>query len=156
MEFVALAFAYLESAEQLTRLMNTKTWASSFHRGQAAKWLAFHACELFMKGCILHASRAAPVRGHSMQTLLRQFGKHFPTVPFDPPFRVDAIPPYPALVEEAAKRDRKFQERLKYPVDSDGKPWPGAHGFFSEVFSTTLANLRADFERIVELIKSDG
>lgn len=67
---------------------------------------------------------------------------------FKPPFGIEPLPPYPELVEGAKQKEKKIHEVLRYPVDMNGKPWPGAHGFSALLFQGTLARIRKDTESL--------
>src|SRR5947209_7414211 len=126
-EFMKQALSHLEAAEKLNTLMCDGTWPSNFYRGRAVLWLAFHAVELFLKGCILKVEPSAKVGGHSLADLTSRLKALAPDVTFDPPFGVEPLPPYPGLVEKAKREERKLHELLRYPIDTEGKQWPGAH-----------------------------
>lgn len=147
-EFIRLAFAHLESSEKLTSLMNDGSWSSSFHKGRVVHWLAFHATELFLKGCILQISPRSSINDHLLARLLKKLKTLRSDIDFHAPFAVEALPPYPGLVAKAEKLEKQIHERLRYPTNTAGDPWSGVHGFDSELFSHTLQKLRGDFERV--------
>ena len=105
-EFIRLAFAHLESSEKLNSLMSAGTWTSSFQKGRVVHWLAFHATELFLKGCILQTSPGSSFKGHSLASLLKKLKKLRPDINFRVPFSIEALPPYPALVAQAEEREK--------------------------------------------------
>lgn len=148
MEFVKQARSHLEAAEKLDALMCEGAWASSYYRGQAVLWLAFHAVELFLKGFILKLEPSESVNGHSLGALAKKLKALAPGTEFDPPFGIVALPRDPALVQEAKKGEKKIHEMLRYPIDTEGKPWPGVRGFSAPTFQDTLARTRADCETI--------
>jgi hypothetical protein len=151
-EFMKQALADLEAAETLNTLMCGAAWASNYYRGQAVLWLTFHAVELFLKGCILKLSPTAKVNGHSLAALTMKLRKLAPKTNFDPPFGVEALPPYPELTKAAEEQERKIHEVLRYPIDTQGKPWPGVRGFSAPSFRRTLAQVRKDCERLYEQV----
>jgi hypothetical protein len=155
-EFIRLAFAHLESSDKLNSLMNDGSWSCSFYKGQVVHWLAFHATELFLKGCILQISPRSSINDHSLARLGRKLKTLRPDIDFHVPFRVEALPPYPELVAKAEKLEKKIHERLRYPTDTAGDPWSGVHGFDSELFSRTLQKLRADLERVANELFFDS
>lgn len=81
-EFMKQALSHLEAAEKLNTLMCDGVWPSNFYRGQATLWLAFHAVELFLKGCILKLDPSANVGGHSLANLATKLNSLAPDVVF--------------------------------------------------------------------------
>ena len=149
-EYMKQALSHLEAAESLNTLMCEGTWPANFYRGRAVLWLAFHAVELFLKGCLLKLDPNAKVGGHSLANLTKKLKKLAPDVTFDPPFSNEPLPPYPGLVEKAEREERRIHEVLRYPTDTEGKPWPGAHGFSAPLFKGTLAAIRKDTEALYD------
>ena len=148
MEFMKLALSHLEAAEQLTSLMSKQAWPSNYYRGQSALLLIFHSVELFLKGFILKLAPSTKVEGHSLQKLVRTLKDLAPDIEFDPPFKVEALVPYPELVRLAEKKEKQFHQILRYPIDKDGKPWPGVRGFSTSSCERLLAQVRSDYERV--------
>ena len=147
MEFMKLALSHLEAAEQLNALMSQKTWPSNYYRGQSVLLLTFHSIELFLKGFILRLSPTTKVGGHSLADLLKKLKRLDPGVTFDPPFKVEALPPYPELVRRAEEQEKRFHEVLRYPIDTAGNPWPGARGFSASSCKRMLEQVRSGLER---------
>ena len=147
MEFVKQARAHLEAAEKLNTLMCDGAWASNYYRGQAVLWLAFHAVELYLKGFILKLDPRASVNGHSLAVLTTKLKHLAPKTQFDPPFGIEALPPDPELVQKVEKSEKKIHEMLRYPIDTEGKPWPGVLGFSASMFQNILARTHTDCER---------
>lgn len=148
MEFVKQARAYLEAAEKLNTLMCDGAWASNYYRGRVVLWLAFHAVELYLKGFILKLDPRASVNGHSLAVLTAKLKTLAPRTEFDPPFGIEALPPDPELVQQVEKDEKKIHEMLRYPIDTEGKPWPGVQGFSASMFHNTLALTHTDCERL--------
>jgi len=158
LEFMKQAFSHLEASEKLNALMCDDVWPSNYYRGQAVLWLAFHAVELFLKGCILKLDPSANIKSHSLSTLTKKLKTLNPGIDFEPPFGVEPLPPYPGLIERAEKTERKIHEALRYPIDTERKPWPGVRGYSAPLFQGTLARTRNDCERLYDQIfkGSDG
>jgi hypothetical protein len=157
MEFMKLALSHLQAAEQLNRLMSERHWPSNYYRGQAVLLLVFHSTELFLKGFILKLDPNAKVGGHSLAKLAKTLKRLAPDVEFDPPFKVEALVPYPELVRRAEKDEARFHEVLRYPIDSNGKPWPGVRGFSASSCKRLLAKVQADCERVyVHIFETAG
>lgn len=148
LEFIRLALSHLQAAEQLNGLMSERRWPSNYYRGQAVLLLTFHSVELFLKGFILKLDPTAKVGGHSLSKLTKTLRSLAPDVEFDPPFKVEALVAYPELVRRAAKDEARFHEVLRYPIDSNGKPWPGVRGFSVSSCTRLLARVKADCERV--------
>lgn len=148
MEFVKQARAHLEAAEKLNTLMCDGVWASNYYRGQAVLWLTFHAVELYLKGFILKVDPKASVNGHSLAVLTAKLKTLAPETKFDPPFGIEALPPDPQLVQQAEKSEKKIHEMLRYPIDTEGKPWPGVRVFSDSAFKNTLAITKNNCERL--------
>ena len=75
--FCDLAFAYLDASEKLCRDMESGAWTADYHKGQVTMLLAFHATELFLKGCIREGSLGQPKNLHSLGELLEEFSTLF-------------------------------------------------------------------------------
>jgi hypothetical protein len=147
-EFMKLALSHLEAAEKLNSLMSERAWGSNYYRGQAILLLTFHAVELFLKGFILKLDPGTKVEGHSLATLTRKLKSLAPYIDFEPPFKVEALPPYPRLIREAEEKEKRFHEVLRYPIDKKGKPWPGVRGFSASSCQRLLKGVREDCERV--------
>jgi hypothetical protein len=157
MQFIKLALSYLQAAEQLNGLMSERRWPSNYYRGQAVLLLAFHSVELFLKGFILKLNPSAKVGGHSLAKLTKTLRALAPDVAFDPPFKVEALVPYPELGRQATKDEARFHEVLRYPIDSNGKPWPGVRGFSASSCKRLLTGVKADCERVyVRIFETAG
>jgi len=157
-QFHDLAVAYLESAERLCREMVDGTWSPSFNNGQGCLWLAFHATELFLKGCIRSVSPERLRNIHSLGEIQVTFSSLFPTVKFESPFGPEPISPQPVLMDLALKADATLHHQLRYPVDTSGTPWGGIRVFVPELFLAEIERLRSDFDRVSSIVrsKSDG
>lgn len=157
MEFMKLALSHLEAAERLTSLMSERLWPSNYYRGQSVLLLTFHSVELFLKGFILKLAPNTKIEGHSLAKLVNTLQRLAPDIEFDPPFKVEALVPYPELVRRAEAQEKRFHEVLRYPIDNDGKPWPGARGFSASSCNRLLARVRSDCERLyVRVFEKDG
>ena len=157
MEFMKLALSHLEAAERLTSLMSERRWTSNYYRGQSVLLLAFHSVELFLKGFILKLAPNTNVNGHSLAKLVKTLKRLAPDIEFDPPFKVEALVPYPELVRRAEQREKRFHEVIRYPIDRDGKPWPGDRGFSASSCKRLLARIRTDCECVyIRVFEKDG
>ena len=154
-----LASSYMEAAEQLSSLMKSQSWPPNFLRGQVLLWLTFHATELFLKACVLKANPPGLIKGHSLVKLAEEFKKHYPSLKLEIPFQDEPLPP--TIIKEAfgskiadkliarnKKAERSAHERFRYPVDIEGIPWDGAHGFYPEMFFRDLEKLSASLKDV--------
>lgn len=146
--FRDLAYAYMDAAERLCREMTRGSWPSTYHRGQVTLWLAFHATELFLKGCIWKASPNLVKNKHSLGELLLAFSSAFPGITFQVPFGPEPMPADWELMEFALKADATLHQQLRYPVDTSGLPWKGLRAFSADLFLAELERLRVEFSRI--------
>lgn len=146
--FRDLAMAYLDAAERLCKDLCSESWPPTFHKGQVTLWLAFHATELLIKGCIRKASPEQLKNKHSLGELLLTFSALYPALEFNPPFGPEPVPADWELMELALKSDATFHQRLRYPVDTAGSQWGGIRTYSPELFSAELETLRQDFKRI--------
>ena len=147
-QFVRSAFAFLAAAQSVTNSMLKGRFPSDVVHGDVVLWLAFHASELFCKGCILRKQPRASVHGHSLAKLLERLEALSPGVGFQPPFDVEIVPrsaDSPGLRAEAHKR---IHERLRYPTNSAGRRWTGVRAFSPDSFSSELIDLRRQMERV--------
>ena len=157
MEFMKLALCHLEAAERLNSLMSKKSWPANYYRGQSVLLLTFHSVELFLKGFILKLAPATKVEGHSLANLVEKLKVLAPDIKFDPPFKVEALVPYPESVRRAKQQEKRFHEVLRYPIDKNGKPWPGTRGFSTPSCTRLLARVRSDCERLyARVFEKDG
>jgi len=147
-EYVKLALSHLESAQELVRNMLAGTWPPNFYRGESVTLLAFHATELFLKAFILKVAPEERVTTHSLRELTDTLKRLAPNLNFDPPFSVTPLVPYPELVRQAQREERRLHEHIRYPTDRDGEPWPGVRGFEPESAGRLLSRIRTDCERI--------
>jgi hypothetical protein len=148
-ELIEMATAFLEGAEQLNLQICRENWPGSLQRGCVVMYLAAHATELFLKGCILSIDGDRNVVTHSLHALTRQLSELNPSIEFDPPFGTeDMAPEDPTLLKLFVETERKKAEYFRYPMDIKNTPWPGIHAFNAGEFFLTLKKLRTDFDRI--------
>ena len=120
----------------------------NYYQGQSVLLLAHHAVELFLKSFILQLDPTRKLRTHSIQKLMQTLKEIEPSLAFNPPFKVEALVPYPALVVQAEKRSEAFHELLRYPTDNVGHPWPGLRGFSMDTCNKLLKQIHDDCERV--------
>lgn len=112
-------------------------------------YLAHHSVELFLKGMIL---RKAPEETftHDLGHLANRYHALYKSkkFKFNVPFSVTSAGVAEEEIALAQKFSRTRTERLRYPIDKNGKPWGGVHGFEPSSFLKTLTELDESYERI--------
>jgi HEPN domain-containing protein len=147
--FLALADAYLDSALRLCTVLERSPRKTTYGRGAVVLYLAHHSAELFLKGMIRRREPKASI-GHDLGRLSGQYHGLYPEQSFllELPFTVHTN----ARGEEARAlvqtQVRTRTERLRYPIDRAGNPWPGERAFEAGSFKRSLLALRASFARI--------
>ncbi len=144
-ELFRMSDAYLAAADNLNRQLQSGSWASSYQRGQVVLFLALHALELHLKGCIktLQPSYNA---GHSIATLVGDLRKLRSSIEFDPPFGTEPVPIELDGKPSEMKWDKLANQVFRYPMDRGGAPWEGLFGFSADIFQGSLDQLHTDFE----------
>lgn len=148
-QYCALALAYLDCSQRLCGEMVDGVWEANYNRGQAVIWLAFHATELVLKGCILSVDTKRARNIHSLRELSVSFTAHFPDLSFEPPFGSEAMPSSSDGDKWELEVDRTLHMQFRYPRNQAGSSWPGVRCFDPHLFSAELERLRCDFERIL-------
>ena len=128
--------------------MESGAWAADYHKGQVTMLLAFHATELFLKGCIRAGSPGQAKNLHSLGELLEEFSALFPKLHFEPPFGPEPVRADPESIAWALRTDATLHQQLRYPTDTSGKPWNAERSFSADSFLRELEGLRSDFVRI--------
>lgn len=169
-QLFAFADAYLDSAEVVSERLCEKHEGTTYANGAVAMSLVFHSLELFFKAGILRLHPEAQFRGrsgHDLDALSRRFFKLYPKkeFQFEVPFRRE-LPEIDggiggeelaALRAFIAERERDVPEdqRHRYPIDVDGKPWRKANfGFEPNLFLSTLRELRDVYARVWPLLNT--
>jgi hypothetical protein len=152
MEYAKLALSYLQAAECVAQAMGEGRVEENYYQGQTVLLLAHHAVELFLKGFILKLDPYQKIKGHSLQNLMRVLKKLDSSLAFDPPFKVEALVPYPDLVVKADKDSESFHELLRYPTNKEGLQWPGLRGFSMESCNRLLKQIRDDCSRVADVL----
>ena len=146
-QFAAYAMAYLDSAEQLCRLLARSHRKATYERGSVVLYLAAHAVELFLKGAIL---RKVPDESfnHDLEHIHNRYNALYPAkrYRFQIPFRTKYGDLSAGDIMAAKALSRPIDQRFRYPHDKDGKRWPGAHSFEARSFLEELDRLRTSFE----------
>jgi HEPN domain-containing protein len=152
LEYAKLALSYLRAAEHIALAMTKGEVTQNYYQGQAVLLLAHHSVELFLKGFIFQLDPTRKVKTHSLQRLMRMLKELDPSLAFDPPFKVEALVPYPALVVKAEKDSESFHELLRYPTNKDGQPWPGLRGFSMDSCNRLLKQIHDDCARVCDVL----
>lgn len=147
-QFRAMSLAFLEAAERLTDQLKSGDWEPNYRRGEVAMWLAFHATELFLKGCIRQARPNFTKNIHSLGELLLKFEECYPDLKFQLPFGPEPILPDWEAMEWALEFDKSLHQQMRYPVGSDNSLWSPNRSFQPAIFAGTLRELRTAFEQV--------
>jgi hypothetical protein len=161
-QFDAFADAHLESAARLCRVLVRSTQKATYERGMVVLYLVSHSIELFLKAAI--ARREPKERfNHDLKHIENRYkalypGKRFALqIPFSTSYEGVPSDQIAAAKKLIASRD----QRLRYPRNNDGDPWPGVHAFEANSFLkqiTTLqsaySRLRSEFETANRLLKN--
>lgn len=112
-------------------------------------FLAHHSLELFLKGAIVRKSPNESFN-HDLEHLSNRYDALYPAkrLKFAIPFSVSTSRVRPEEIRLAQKFIRSRTERLRYPVDKDGKAWGGAHAFEATSFLKSLTDLHDSYARI--------
>lgn len=162
-QLLAFARSYLEAAEALCERLSATTEGSNFADGAVVMSLAFHSLELLFKAGILKAhpnEQFAGRSGHDLTALSGRFFKFYPKreFQFNVPFGYELAKPVEPMAEQelaalrAYARERESRmpqdQRHRYPIGVDGKPWNGVFGFEPLMFLATLQELQKAYARI--------
>ena len=156
-QFRLFAYAFLDSAEALTKSLITSEQAKNFLMGNPALYLARHAVELYLKGAILTRNDMKRLH-HELESLAEQYATLFADdtrCAWDVPFRVQVVgfdPQQIDSVREAHLKKFPGDQRLRYPTDRNMKPWGFVAAFDATTFVRQIAAIRRDFERLDPLI----
>ena len=145
------AIAYLDSAERLCRLLARSSRKATYERGIVVLYLTAHAVELFLKGAIL---RKAPKErfGHNLEHIYKRYNALYRArrYRFQMPFQTDYTNMPKNQIKAAKALVRPIDQLYRYPLDKDGKPWPGLYAFEANSFLQGLIVLRTTFERLIQ------
>lgn len=152
-----LSDAYLDAAENLNSQMNNGNWPSSYQRGQVVLYLTLHAVELTLKGCIKQLQPSFNSGHSTIARLAESLRTLRPSIEFDPPFGTEPIAYDLEGEVDIEKLDRVAHQVFRYPMDRNGKPWEGLFAFSADMFSSSLIQLRHDFQYMrYQVSRNDG
>ena len=149
-QFESLAFAYLESAQNLCDVLADNRESATFEKGAVVLYLSAHAVELFLKSAIL---RKAPNESfaHDLEHIYNRYRALFPAKRFEftsMPFTTE----YPGMSTQEIAEVKRVQpdpsELYRYTINKTGEPWQAALGIEASSFARSLAALHADFSRV--------
>lgn len=168
MQLLAFADANVDSALALCERLSSKPETATYAHGAVVMSLTFHSLELFFKAGILKVHPQEQFRGrsgHDMEALSKRFFRLYPKkeFQFDVPFGREPVDVDGGLTNEELvalrafieERDRQVPEdqRNRYPIDVEGKPWREANfGFEPNMFLATLLELHAVYARLRPLL----
>ncbi|MBE2245451.1 MAG: hypothetical protein IAE86_22065 [Burkholderiaceae bacterium] len=162
-QLLAFARSYLAAAEVLCERLSATEDSANYADGAVVMSLAFHSLELLFKAGILKAEpleQFSGKSGHDLTALSARFFKLYPTrdFQFEVPFRYELAEFVEPMREEelvALRAYAREQERCmpqdqrhRYPIDIDGKPWNGIFGFEPHTFLAMLQDLQKAYARI--------
>ncbi len=147
-EFVTSAFAYLDAAERLNEQMSSGSWGSDYRNAQVILWLTFHSAELLLKGCIAKTDPTISTLGHVLPMLRDRLEAQIGKFDLELPFGVEGSDGTPEIEHLVRNHARTTHERLRYPTDQKGLPWPGLEGFSPQLFAGTLKNFKKEAEAL--------
>ena len=153
-EIFRLSDAYLDAAERLNDQIVRGDWESSTQRGQVILFLAFHAVELSLKGCIKTVQPSEISMHHTLPKLVERLNSLVPGLNYQAPFSYAEPTSQPtakmrAMMEES---DRMAHQRFRYPTNNNGNPWEDVFGFSADLFQNTLKGIRGELRRIRDLV----
>lgn len=162
-QLLAFACSYLDAAEALCERICATEEGANYADGAVVMSLAFHSIELLFKAGILKAQpleQFAGRSGHDLTTLSARFFKLYPKrdFQFEVPFRYELAQPFEPMPEEELAALRAYarnqehhmpqDQRHRYPIGIDGKPWDGIFAFEPRIFLATLQELQRTYARI--------
>ena len=167
-QLLVFAEANLDSALVLCDRLSAEPEDATFAHGAVVMSLAFHSLELFFKAGILklHPQEQFHGRsGHDMEALSKRFFRLYPKkeFQFDVPFGSEPVDVVGGLTNEELVALRAFIEQRKrqvpedqrnrYPIDVEGKPWQEANfSFEANMFLKSLQELRDVYARLRPLL----
>jgi HEPN domain-containing protein len=155
-ELFRLSDAYLGAADNLNRQLNSGSWPSSYQRGQVVLFLALHAIELHLKGC-LKTLQPSYKAGHSIAKLVSDLRNLQPSIEFDPPFGSEPLAIELEGETSQMNWDKVANQVFRYPMDREGAPWEALFAFSADIFQGSLDQLHCDFESMRYQVKrNDG
>lgn len=164
----AFAEAYLESAHILCESLCTHAGTATYAHGAVIMSLTFHSLELFLKSAILQKAPNETFsgrNGHDLEYLEQRYANLYPGNKYKldiifkrKPPDLQGIDPQVAkeLITYAQKlaKDIPEDQRHRYPVSTEGKPWPGLFGFEPNTFCRDIEKLKSEFARLVPLLQN--
>ncbi|MEI6705118.1 MAG: hypothetical protein WCL71_16555 [Deltaproteobacteria bacterium] len=146
LQFIAFANAYLYSATTLCQALVNSSKETTYERGSAIMYLAFHAAELFLKAAILNKSPNERF-GHDVEILHNRYKSLYRAKKYSLtiPFQID----YSGLSEpqkiSARKNKPPENELYRYPCDNSHTEWKGVYGFEPISFLMVIEKLQDNF-----------
>ena len=140
-----IARAYLDCSHHLLAEMVRERLEDSFHHAKVAIASFEHAIELFLKGAIAQAGEPVPTH-HRAPDLLMAYRRLYPGATFTFTGKIDE-----ATSETAGTLRAQY---ARYPRDKHGQPWSGHTHIDLSIWYQELSPFKADFERLVPLLKS--
>lgn len=149
--YIALTFAYMDSAIALCRALCARELPHTFASSCPMLWLARQATELFYKACLFASCGEVPqppkkLNMHNLVFFRHEFTKHFPedTYPFDPPVSESLVGGdwTPEQVDQFLKDANISHQRHRYPTDSRQNEFQDVQGVTPETMIERLRQCR--------------
>ena len=123
-QFASLAFAYLDSAQDLCNYLANNRESATFERGAEVLYLSAHAIELFLKGAII---RKVPTElfGHDLEHIYSRYKALFPAKRFaftSMPFTTEYLGMSKLKTSEVKRKQPDPGEIYRYAMDKTGEP----------------------------------
>jgi len=139
--------ADLDAAENLNTQSVLGEWEASFQRGQVVLFLAFHAVELCLKGCLKTLEPNSNPGHHTLPKLAQRLNSLVPGLNYQVPFVAEPVEPSHDVRGLMEAHDRIAHQQFRYPTDNDGKPWQGTSAYSPKLFEGTLGHIRERLNR---------
>lgn len=143
-----MALAYMDSGLALATSIIEDDFESSPHRDLVPIFLIHQALELMFKSALKLKLGEFP-KTHDIEKLYQEFVQHYPDLAFDIPEGV-LVPKSKNLLlfPELELRPVIQHERLRYPTDRKGIPWPDADKVVLEEIYEELSALNGSVIKI--------
>ena len=157
--YLALSLAYADAAIVLCRALCAGDLGSSYADACPMVNLAYHATELFYKGCLLGdegclSKQHGGANGHNLLFLQEEFASAFPdeALSFEPPHEVLLLGegwdgPQLAMAHQSAK---PLEQWYRYPADAKGNRFGRADGVVPEDMLDHLLRSREQMGTIAQ------
>ena len=146
-QYFWLSRAHLDGSRVLCESLIAENFSPQYSSTRVILSLCRHGVELFLKGAIAVATGARPPQTHNLITLVEKYQHTFPDLQyrFEVPFGVEVMGSEDLFPDLTARFHKTLDQRYRYPVASDGKPFDAPEGFIAELFLQEILILRKTF-----------